>query len=200
MLSEEMNHPKLKKMEKESYVREQRYLNNENLYQTLLNIEKNNQKNEEEVTYGLSAMHGKDFFWYLKNFKLAKDPDLLILPPNNHYYFDENELSHVKTLINLKNLNRIKNLDSFLSTLGRLLPNNGNFLGFFSYNKLNLTADNLFSGLQNRFINFLDLKTDHNLDEQEFSDKLRKYGFRTIDMTEMNGLTFFYCRKYNHSS
>lgn len=177
------------------------YMNNDNIYQTIINIEKKYEKTEpNEYTYGLQVEDGKNFFRYLKNFNLSKDPDLLILPPNNHYYFDEHELKHVRTLINLKNLNLIKDLDSFLYSLGRLLPSNANFLGFFSYNKLNFSVDNLFSGLYTKFNNFLDLRKDHNLDEKELTTRLRKYGFHIVDMTEMNGLTYFYSRKSNHSS
>ena len=116
--------------------KENRDLNN-NIYQTIIRIEKKYKKTEpDEYTYGLQVEDGKNFFRYLKNFKLSKDPDLLILPPNNHYYFDEHELSHIRTLINLKNLNLIKDLDSFLYSLGHMLSSDANFLGFFSYNKL----------------------------------------------------------------
>jgi hypothetical protein len=178
-----------------------RYLNNDNIYQTIVNIEKKYEKTEpEEYTFGLQVEDGKNFFRYLRNFNLSKDPDLLILPPNNHYYFDEHELSHIRTLINLKNLNRIKDLDSFLYSLGRMLPSDANFLGFFSYNKLSLTADNLISGLYSRFNNFLDFKKDHNLDEKEITGRLKKNGFHMVDMTEMNGLTYFYSQKTNHSN
>ena len=175
-------------------------LTSEDIYQTIINIENKYEKaNASEFTLGLPITDGKNFFRYLKNFNLSKDPDLLILPPNNHYYFDEHELKHVKTLINLKNLNLIKDLDSFLLTLGRLLPADANFLGFFSYNKLSLAVDTLISGLYSRFNNFLDFRKDHNLDEKELSGRLKKYGFRIVDMTEMNGLTYFYVRKSNHS-
>lgn len=178
---------------------EDRQQNSDNIYQTIINIESKYEKTEtSEFTLGLSVEDGKNFFRYLKSFNLSKDPNLLILPPNNHYYFDEKELNHVRTLINLKNLNLIKDLDSFLYTLSSLLPNNSNFLGYFSYNKFSFSSDSLI-GLYTRFNNFLDFRTDHNLDEEELSHRLQKYGFRVIDMSEMNGLTFFYSRKPNHS-
>jgi hypothetical protein len=180
---------------------ENRYLNSDNIYQTILNLEKKYDKPDpDEVTFGLQIEDGKNFFRYLKNFNLLKDPDLLILPPNNHYYFDAHELGHIKTLINLKNLNLIKDQDSFLYNLGRMLPAGANFLGYFSYNKLGLSVDSLISGLYSRFNNFLDLKKDHNLSEKELNQRLSKYGFQIIDMTEMNGMTYFYARKSNHSS
>ena len=178
----------------------ERYLNNDNI-DTILNIERKYVKtNPDEFIYGLNAEDGKNFFRYLKNFNLAKDPDLLILPPNNHYYFDEKELKNVRTLVNLRNLNLIKDLNSFLYTLARVLPPSANFVGYFSYNKFTFTGDGLFTGLSTRINKFLDLKTDHNLNKKEFSGLLQKFGFRIIDMTEVNGLTFFYTQKRSNES
>lgn len=179
-----------------------RRFNNANIYETILKIESKYGKADlNQVSSGLTAEDGRNFFHYLKSFKLTKDPDLLILPPNNHYYFDENELRNVRTLINLKNLNLIKELDNFLYTLIRLLPPEANFLGYFSYSKMSLSSgDSLFSGLSAKLTNFLDFRTDHNMDEKELTDRLYKYGFRTIDMTEMNGLIFFYSKNYSQAS
>ena len=178
-----------------------KYIDNTNSYGSILNIEtKYDRSDSAEVTYGLTVVDGKNFFRYLKSFNLAKDPDLLILPSNNHYYFDEKELRNVRTLINLRNLNMIKNLNSFLFTLARILPENANFVGYFSYNKFSFTGDRLLSGLSTRINNLLDFKTDHNMDKKEFSDRLQKFGFRIIDMTDMNGLTFFYTQKRTHES
>jgi hypothetical protein len=168
-------------------------LKNDKGYETILNIEKKDKKSDSnEVSYGLTAEDGKNFFRYLKNFNLTKDTYLLILPPNNHYYFDENELKSVRTLINLKNLNLIKDLDTFLITLTRILQPNVNFLGYFSYNKITLKGDNLFTGLSTRLNNLLDSRTDHNMDRKELSERLQKFGFKILDMTELNGFTYFY--------
>src|SRR5665648_194429 len=69
------------------------------------------------VNSGLTAVGGKNFFRYLKRFNLTKEPDLLILSPNSHFYYDANDLKNIRTLINLKKLNWIKDLDAFLQTL-----------------------------------------------------------------------------------
>lgn len=172
--------------------------NNENLYETILKVKKYSKPDLKELTFSLSAEDGKNFFQYLKNFNLSKDPELLILPPNNHYYFDEKELRNVRTLINLKNLNLIKDLNTFLFTLSRMLPQNANFLGYFSYSKLTFNGDSLFTGLSSRLNNLLDLKTDHNLDKKEFSERIQRFGFKVNDMTEMNGLTYFYTKVVRH--
>jgi hypothetical protein len=38
----------------------------------------------------------------------------------------------------------------------------------------------------------MDSKTDHNIDKKDVSGLLEKSGFKVVDMTEINGLTFFY--------
>ena len=180
---------------------ENKFLNNENNYETILNIErKYGKSNAEEMNFRFTTEEGKNFFRYLKTFNLAKDPDLLILPPKNHFYFDEKELKNIRTLVNLKNLNLIKDLNSFLYTLIRVLPQDANFLGHFSYNKFTFTGDGLLSGLSSRIINLLDQKTDHNMDKKEFTGRLRKFGFRIIDMTEMDGHIYFYAQKAINTS
>lgn len=175
------------------------YLNNDSMYETILKVRKYTKPDLKEVNYGLTVEDGKNFFQYMKNFRLSKDPELLILPPNNHYYFDEKELRNVRTLINLKNLNLIKDLNSFLYTLVRMLPQNANFLGYFSYNKFSFT-DSLLTGLSSRLNNLLDLKTDHNMDKKEITERFQRLGYKVVDMTEVNGLTFFYTKIVKHTT
>ena len=143
------------------------------------------------VDFSLTAEDGKNLFRYLKKFNLAKEPDLLILPPNNQYNNDENDLKSVRTLINLKKLNLIKDPDTFLHTLSGILPPNVNFMGCFSDSKTSKGNGFLF-GLSTRFNNLLDSRTDYNINKKYVSELLGKYGFKVIDMTEMNGLTYFY--------
>jgi hypothetical protein len=38
----------------------------------------------------------------------------------------------------------------------------------------------------------MDSKTDHIIDKKDVSELLKKSGFKVVDMTEINGLTFFY--------
>jgi hypothetical protein len=173
---------------------------NNNIFDSTFNIGKFTYGKSEIDSYNLTEEVRQNLFRYLKNFNLDNDPDLLILPPNNHYYFDEKELKNVRTIINLKNLNLIKDLDSLLRTLIRITPPNINFIGYFSYNKLSLNVDEFLSGLSTRFYNLLDSKTDHNMDKKEISGLLKKYGFKIVDMTEMNGLTYFYSQNTHHQS
>jgi hypothetical protein len=133
----------------------------------------------------------EDLFQYLENFNLSAKPDLLILYPKNHYYYDEDDLKNVGTLINLKKLNHIKDLDEFLRTLVNILPPDVSFIGCFSESKTKNWIG-FFSGLSSRFVDLLDLKTNRNMKKNEVSELLTKYGFKVVDMTEMKGLTYFY--------
>jgi hypothetical protein len=139
----------------------------------------------------LTVEGGKSIFNYLKNFNLSNDPDIMILPPNHYYYYDKNDFQSVRTLISLKKLNQIKDIDTFLRTLFLILPPNVNFIGCFSDSNT-LKDQGFLSGLSNRLVNFIDSRTDRYIDKTNVSELLEKYGFKVVDMTEMNGLTYFY--------
>ena len=50
----------------------------------------------------------KNFGEYLEKLGLSGDSNLLILSSMHHYYYDAEEMINVKTVINLKELNQIK--------------------------------------------------------------------------------------------
>ena len=168
-------------------------INNDTIYNDNFNREYLNYINPGSgpVDSGLTAESVKNFFSYLKSFNLSLETDLLILTPNNHYYYNEQELKSVRTLINLKKMNLIKDLDTFLQTLFHILPPNVNFTGCFS-DSSTFKGNGFLSGLSSRFNNLLDFRTNHIMDKKEVSELLEKYGFKIIDMTEMHGLTYFY--------
>lgn len=157
---------------------------------------------ESELIYGgkltlsstivnLIAEGGETLFHYLRSFNLLRDNHLIILPSNHHYYYDENDLQSVRTIVNLKRLNLIKDPDAFLSTLRHILPSNVNFIGCFSDSKSSEGFE-FFSRLSVRFHNFLDLREDRNMKRKNVTALLEKHGFKVIDMTETDGLTYFY--------
>ena len=135
--------------------------------------------------FNLTAEGGVTFFKYLKKFNLFSEPELLILSPNIHFYYDENDLKDVRTFILLRKLNLIKELDTFLHTLSHILPPNVNFVGCFSDNKT-LKWNGFVSNISNKINNILDSKTDNFLDKEDVSELLEKHGFKIVDMTEMN--------------
>ncbi len=144
-----------------------------------------------ENNFNLTAEGGVSFFQYLKSFNLFSEPELLILSPNIHFYYDEEDLKDVRTFILLRKLNLIKELDTFLSTVSMILPSNVNFVGCFSDNKT-LKWNGFVSNISNKITNILDSKTDNILDKKEVTDLLEKHGFKVVDMREMNELILFY--------
>jgi hypothetical protein len=144
-----------------------------------------------ENNFNLTAEGGVTFFQYLKGFNLFREPELLILSPNIHFYYDEEDLKNVRTFILLRKLNLIRDLDTFLDTLSHILPANVNFVGCFSDNKT-LKWNGFVSNISNKITNILDSKTDNILDKKEVNELLDKHGFKIMDMTEMNDLILFY--------
>jgi hypothetical protein len=160
--------------------------------------------NTDKTTHGISgffpaivtmiAEDGDNFFRYLKDLGLTRENNLVVLSSRHHYFYDENELKNVTTLINLRKLNRIKYLDEFLYTLVQVLPPDTKFLGCFSdfavseksetsfvrpIKRLKLKISSLYSG------------NEKMLNRTRVSEILESFGFKIIDMTDMNGLTYF---------
>lgn len=132
----------------------------------------------------------ENFLYYLQRQGLADDTNLLVLSSKSHYYYDCEELKDVTTLINLKKLNLIKHLDEFLNTLCYGLSPKTNFIGCFSDSK-SQRGQGMTSRLYKKILNFLDSKTEIEIDGQEISKLLESVGFKVKNMTEINGLTYF---------
>lgn len=138
---------------------------------------------------------GFDFFRYIKGLGVSKENNLIVLSSKHHYYYDESDLKSVRVLVNLKKLNMIKHLDLFLNSLVRILPQDATFIGYFAENKAekkNIFHPERLMNLISRFENLLDSKTSASMDRDEVSEMLEKNGFSIVDMTSMNGHTYFY--------
>jgi hypothetical protein len=141
---------------------------------------------------------GENFFLYLNRLGLTEDPNLMLLSSNHHYYYDFDDFKGVTTLINLKKLNLIKHLDSFLYTVSHVLSPKTNFIGCFSDRN---TQKEIGSPprMYKKFINFLDSRIDIEIDKKDVSKLLETHGFEIIDMTEINRLTYFRTRNIRRS-
>ncbi|HBE41731.1 MAG TPA: hypothetical protein DDW27_11110 [Bacteroidales bacterium] len=134
------------------------------------------------------------FLEYLKWLGLAYEPDMLVLSSRHHFFYDQNDMRGVKVLVNLKKLNTIKHLDSFLHILFKVLSSDANFVGCFSDAKNHKRNGSKFfktSFLYKRFIDFLDHKTERIMTRSNVEELLDSHGFRVVDMTEINGMTYF---------
>jgi hypothetical protein len=161
---------------------------------------------EKELSYERSKINpvlenilsegGDDFFRYLTWIGLTKEPNLMVLSSMHHYYYDHNDLIGIRTLINLKKLNQVKHLDSFLHTLFRILPSKAYFVGCFKScsqqgNGVSISQPvKFFAGL----INIFDPKTERNLSKKGAIKILEENNFKVIDITDINGMTYFWAQ------
>jgi hypothetical protein len=159
----------------------------ENINEAVMNSEVNTMN---PVMNDLIAEGGENFFNYLECHGLANEDNTLVLSSTHHYYYDPNELESITTLINLKKLNLIKHLDNFLHSVVHVLSPESNFIGCFSDFKTQKGVG-LTSRMYKGFINFIDAKIDVDYDRNEVSKLLESHGLRVMDMTEINGLTYF---------
>lgn len=135
-----------------------------------------------------------DFFQYLNWLGLAKEPNLMVLSSMQHYYYDHNDLKGITTLINLKKLNQIKHLESFLHILYRILPSESYFVGCFksSHHHGHKSPFKNPSKFLNGIIDLLENKAERSLSKRIVRILLEEKGFSVLDMTEINRITFFW--------
>jgi hypothetical protein len=159
---------------------------------------------------------GGVFYKYVEGIGLSKDTNLMVLSSMHNYYYNYEELSNVKTVINLKELNHIKQLKSHLQSYVRFLPDNGNFVGCFVDNmkidryelryslsshgnkkRLEDIENSIVSSnpLINMFYSIMDSRTNLFMSEKSVTSLLQDYGFKVINMTDLNGLTYFHSQK-----
>lgn len=160
----------------------------------------------------LAAEGHETFANYIEWLGLAKDPKLVVLSSIHHFYYDVDEMKDVKTVVNLKELNQIKRIDRFLHSMFDTLPPKSNFIGCFidnkkqngfalrgnssSFNsKRNSEAieNNILSKipLLNMIYSMMDARTNKYMSRRNVKFLLENHGFKVIDMTELDGLTYF---------
>jgi hypothetical protein len=170
----------------------------------------------DKAIENLIAEGGDSFYNYVDWIGLLKDPDLIVLSAVHHYYFDTEDLKDTNTVINLKQLNLIKFLDIFFHSIFKIIPQQSNFVGCFLDHKTqyensfnNFTSqyqgksnvDPFENGITSRvsfvntIYNLMDSKTNRFMTRDNVNALLKRQGFKTLDMTDLNGLTYFHSQK-----
>jgi hypothetical protein len=174
---------------------------------------------EKNTVPEIMASEGReDFYRYFKDQGFSKVRNLVFLSSVRHYYYDAEEMKNVKIVINLKELNQIKDVKSFLHSIHNILPHKSIFMGcFVDNNKVNgyeirnnlspyqtkLNNDEIENGVVshnpflNMLYNFIDFKTNKHMSRASVSLLLEDHGFKVLDMKEINGLTYFHSQKVN---
>ena len=163
----------------------------------------------------------EDFANYLEWLGLDKDPDLLVLSSMHHYFYDAEEMKNVKSVVNLMELNQIKDIKKFLHTIFHILPQRSFFIGSFvdnnkkngfelnhsnSKHRNNKNSEAVENGILSKipFLNMLysllDLRTNNHLSRKSVSLLIEGHGFKILDMTEINNLTYFCAQRIPSAS
>ena len=154
----------------------------------------------------LTNEEGENFANYIEQLGLAKDPNLVVLSSLHHYYYDAEEMINVKTVVNLKELNQVKQLKDFLHSIFHILPPDCNLIGCFVNNKkqsgfiLNSSpsdsyykrnSDAIENGIAssspflNMIYNMIDSKTNKYMSERSVSMLLGEHGFKAVSYTHL---------------
>lgn len=164
----------------------------------------------------LTAEGHENLVNYLKRLGIDEGQNQVVLSSQHHYFYDAEEIKFVKTVINLKELNQIKHVKSFLHSIFNILPYNTSFIGCFVDNKKfngyelrdNVSSyrnhrsyEDIENGIVSRFpflnmlYSLMDSKTNKYMSRRSVSILFRDHGFKILDMTELNGLTYFHAQK-----
>jgi len=173
-------------------------LNSENFNEKLLLYERTF---TNPVVENIISEGGDDLFKYLSWTGLAKEPNLMVLSSMHHYYYDHKDMAGIKTLVNLKKLNQVKHLDSFLHTLFRILPPMAYFVGCFrnSSSRTKRTSFYNSSRFFTGIVNILDPSSERALTKKGVTQLMEEHGFKIIDITDLNKTTFFWAQNLRKS-
>jgi hypothetical protein len=157
----------------------------------------------------------ENFSNYLEKLHMENERNMLVLS-TNHYYYEAEDLKWVKILVNVKQLNDIKEIRDFLISICSVLPLKSYFIGCFFNNK----NKNMFfsdphkprrkitgqfdpeeNGISSRipFLNMLysliDFKTIRYLTKTIVNSHLEEAALKLQDVTEIEELTYFCAQK-----
>jgi hypothetical protein len=144
----------------------------------------------DHASLNVVTEEGEFFLSYIRKLNTDIDSNVLVLSSKHHYYYDKDELKDVSAVINLKRLNFMDHLESYLHGICGILSQNAKFIGCFADRKT-INGNRIPSRIYKRVLTFLDGKTNIEIDKKYLLRLFESCGFRTIDMTEINGLTYF---------
>ena len=164
----------------------------------------------------LIAEGGMTFYNYIRKLGLERDPGIVVISSLHHFYYDAEDMNKVKTLVNVTELNQIKWIADFLHTCYKIMPLKSNLIGCFvdnkktpryklrssstsNFNKRDFDAveNGIVSRVPfiNRLYSMLDSKTNTYISQSSISFLLEDYGFKVLDMTELDERIYFQAKK-----
>ena len=164
----------------------------------------------------LKAEGCESFKRYFEILGFSLDQDFVVLSSLHHFFYDAEEIKNTKGIINLKELNKIRNIKNFLHSIFHVLPANGYLFGCFTDNKnhsgfslrrnssdyiserkVNAIENGILSNIPflNMLYNLMDSKTNHYMSKISVTMMLEDHGFKVTNMTEQNRVTYFCARR-----
>ena len=168
--------------------------------------------NNKNLFKSLSKDGCEDFFNYLDWLDLAKSTEVIILPRKGSFYYAPEDFQNTETVINLKPINFIKNLKSFISKIYSFLPEYSFFAGCFEEHKGNYgnrqsegvydigsgsinNSSNKSPWLLNWTNRLFNYGPHSLIDRKSAKSVLELSGFTVLDITTLNGKTYFCAQK-----
>ncbi len=164
----------------------------------------------------LSAEIRYDLISFLNGVGVADTLRMLVIPATRHYYYDEEDMVGINTVVSLRPLNHIRELRNFLRKVSEMLDGGSSLIGCFTdnrmYNGFSVKYSNLPQGMSdkaeayengiesripfiNRMYSFIDMKTNRYLTVRTVTNLLHENDLELSGMTEINGLTFFHAKR-----
>lgn len=185
------------------------YVVNHQTYDVNLNrMETLNDIDREETFSNILSSEGCDnFVSYIGRLGFINDPNVIILSSKHHFYYDPEELRNVNTIINLKELNQINQVRNFLDTVSQAMQRNSNFIGYFTDTKQYIDSNSKVNSSvykskdllsANPFLrvafNLIHSRINRYMSKKNVRLMLEENRFRVLDMTDLNGLTYFHAQ------
>ena len=156
----------------------------------------------------------EDFYNYIDWLDLAKSTDAIVLPASSSFFYMPDDLRNAELVINLKPLNLIEDLGSFLAETYSMLPAYSYFTGCFepydsttegrtAIKRYVLQEDHLnskkekqpVSWIQNIIKNIFDTGSKRYLTTKSLISSMRSAGFTVLDTTRLNDKIYFCVQK-----
>ena len=159
---------------------------------------------------------GESLYNYVEWLGLLNSKDLIVLSSQRHYFYTEDDIRRTGTIVNLKQLNQIRNLDTLIESIFKVMSDYANFVGCFAETGRNsevgsngrngnggqsYNEDAIEHGIISRIpivnmiYNFIDAKTNRHLNREEVRNMFSNHGLKILDMTDLDGLVYFCARK-----
>lgn len=129
------------------------------------------------------------FSFYLDSLNIKMNQNILVL--TSHYYYNLDELSHVNAIVHTQELNKVSNLQVLMSNMMKGLSNGTKFIGCFIDNKIYYK-----SKIGYWMFHLIDPENSKYVTRKRVIKLFIKFGLRIVDMTEVNGITYFCVKRH----